>query len=66
MEIGVNKSFFGVKNHNITKCQALVTSHPLRGLDWLLDIWVNLISLKLPWAEMHIFSKTLFSWKKSF
>ncbi len=57
--IGVSEAFFNFDNHNISKCNALVTVHPLRGLDWLIDVWVNIISLKIPWAEMHIFSKSL-------
>lgn len=62
--IGINDDFFQNKNFNINNCNALVTCHPLRGLDWLLDIWVNIIFLKLPWAEMHIYSHTLY--KKDF
>ena len=63
-KIGVDNSFFKNQNFNINNCNALVTAHPLNGLDWLLDIWVNVISLKIPWAEMHIYSHTLY--KKSF
>ena len=63
-KIGVSNSFFENQNININNCNALVTTHPLNGLDWLLDIWINLISLKIPWAEMHIYSHTLF--KRSF
>ena len=63
-EIGVNNSFFNNQNFNINNCNALVTTHPLKGLDWLLDIWINIISLKIPWAEMHIYSHILY--KKSF
>ena len=63
-QIGVNNDFFKNQNFNINNCNALVTTHPLKGLDWLLDIWINIISLKIPWAEMHIYSHTLY--KKSF
>ena len=35
---------------------ALATSHPLMGMEWLLDIWKTKIHTKLPWAELHIFS----------
>jgi len=38
---------------------ALVTSHPLMGMEWLLDIWNKKIHTKLPWAELHIFSNIL-------
>ncbi len=63
-KIGVSDGFFQNQNFNINNCNALVTTHPLKGLDWLLDIWVNIISLKIPWAEMHIYSHVLF--KKGF
>ena len=63
-KIGVDNGFLKNQNFNISNCNALVTTHPLKGLDWLLDIWVNIISLKIPWAEMHIYSNTLY--KKSF
>lgn len=60
INIGVNNSFLENKKFNFNNCNALVTVHPLRGLDWLLDVWVNIISLKIPWAEIHIYSNTLF------
>ena len=63
-KIGVDNGFFKIQNFNINNCNALVTAHPLKGLDWLLDIWIKIISLKIPWAEMHIYSHTLY--KKSF
>ena len=63
-QIGVNSSFFKNQNFNINHCNALVTTHPLKGLDWLLNIWINIISLKIPWAEMLIYSHTLY--KKNF
>jgi glycosyltransferase involved in cell wall biosynthesis len=31
------------------------TSNPLRGLDWLLDLWTARIAPKLPEAELHIY-----------
>ena len=37
----------------------MVTSHPLNGLDWLLEVWANFIHNKIPWAELHIFSNLL-------
>jgi len=63
-KIGVSSGFFKNQNFNLNNCNALVTTHPLRGLDWLLDIWINVISLKIPWAEIHIYSHILF--KRSF
>ena len=63
-KIGVDNGFLKNQNFNINNCNALVTAHPLKGLDWLLDVWINIISLKIPWAEMHIYSHTLY--KKSF
>ena len=63
-KIGVDNSFFKNQNFNLNNCNALVTTHPLKGLDWLLDIWINIISLKIPWAELHIYSHSLY--KKNF
>ena len=39
--------------------KALVTTHPLMGLDWIINLWVKHIHTKLPWAELHIYSYTL-------
>lgn len=35
---------------------AVFTSNPLRGLDWLLDLWVSRIRPAVPAAELHLFS----------
>ena len=32
------------------------TSNPLRGLDWLLDLWVARIAPAVPEAELHIYA----------
>ena len=36
--------------------RAVFTSNPLRGLDWLLDLWTARIHPALPQAELHIFA----------
>ena len=36
--------------------RAIFTSNPLRGLDWLLDVWCQQIEPAVPGAELHIFS----------
>jgi glycosyltransferase involved in cell wall biosynthesis len=36
--------------------RAIFTSNPLRGLDWLLDLWVARISPAVPGAELHIYA----------
>jgi glycosyltransferase involved in cell wall biosynthesis len=35
---------------------AIFTSNPLRGLDWLLDLWVAQIRPAVPTAELHIYA----------
>jgi glycosyltransferase involved in cell wall biosynthesis len=35
---------------------AIFTSNPLRGLDWLLDLWVGRIAPQVPGAELHIYA----------
>ena len=36
--------------------RAVFTSNPLRGLDWLLDLWTARICPAVPQAELHIFA----------
>jgi glycosyltransferase involved in cell wall biosynthesis len=36
--------------------RAVFTSSPLRGLDWLLEIWVERIRTRCPDAELHLFT----------
>ena len=35
---------------------AIFTSNPLRGLDWLLDLWIAQIRPAVPAAELHIYA----------
>jgi len=35
---------------------AIFTSNPLRGLDWLLDLWETRIAPAVPGAELHIYA----------
>jgi glycosyltransferase involved in cell wall biosynthesis len=36
--------------------RAIFTSNPLRGLDWLLDLWVTRIRPAVPEAELHVYA----------
>jgi len=36
--------------------RAIFTSNPLRGLDWLLDLWVARIRPAVPAAELHVYA----------
>jgi hypothetical protein len=36
--------------------RAVFTSNPLRGLDWLLDLWVDRIRPAVPQAELHVYA----------
>ena len=38
--------------------RAIFTSNPLRGLDWLLDLWIARIRPAVPSAELHIYAGT--------
>jgi len=38
--------------------RAVFTSNPLRGLHWLLDLWVRRIRPEVPGAELHIYAGT--------
>src|SRR5690348_13956130 len=42
--------------HDPPPPRALFTSNPLRGLDWLLEIWERRIRPRVPGAELHLFS----------
>ena len=35
---------------------AIFTSNPLRGLDWLLDLWIARIRPAVPQAELHLYA----------
>ncbi len=41
------------------KPHAIVTTHPLQGLDWLVDIWTRLIHPRLPEARLSVYSAVL-------
>lgn len=36
--------------------RAIFTSNPLRGLDWLLDLWTARVAPRMPEAELHIYA----------
>jgi glycosyltransferase involved in cell wall biosynthesis len=36
--------------------RAVFTSNPLRGLDWLLDLWVSRIRPAVPEGELHVYA----------
>jgi glycosyltransferase involved in cell wall biosynthesis len=36
--------------------RAIFTSNPLRGLDWLLDLWATRIHPAVPGAELHVYA----------
>jgi glycosyltransferase involved in cell wall biosynthesis len=36
--------------------RAVFTSNPLRGLDWLLDLWAGRIKPAVPAAELHVYA----------
>ncbi|MFQ5959192.1 MAG: glycosyltransferase [Alphaproteobacteria bacterium] len=39
--------------------RAVVTTHPLNGLDWLLRLWITDVRPKVEGAELHVYSATL-------
>ena len=60
--LGVYDDYFNVGDlsSSVTP-KAFVNTNPLIGMDWLLNLWVNKIYTKLPWAELHIFSMTMYN-----
>ena len=59
LKIGVDRSFIEYKNNSFNYSNVFVTTHPLKGMDWLIDLWLKYVNIKLPWAELHIYSKLL-------
>jgi glycosyltransferase involved in cell wall biosynthesis len=41
------------------KPHAIVTTHPLHGLDWLIDVWARLVHPRLPEARLSVYSAVL-------
>ena len=53
---GILESFRGAPPREPPLPRAIFTSNPLRGLDWLLDLWVGRIAPAVPNAELHIYA----------
>jgi glycosyltransferase involved in cell wall biosynthesis len=53
---GILDRFRGAQPRDPPPPCAIFTSNPLRGLDWLLDLWVARIAPAVPEAELHIYS----------
>lgn len=53
---GVLERFRGASEREPPPPRAIFTSNPLRGLDWLLDLWVARIVPVVPAAELHIYA----------
>jgi glycosyltransferase involved in cell wall biosynthesis len=53
---GISKTFTGVRRKGIAPPTAIFTSNVLRGLDWLLELWVDRIQPQVEGAELHIYS----------
>ena len=41
------------------KSHAIVTTHPLQGLEWLIDVWTRLVHPRLPEARLSVYSAVL-------
>ena len=53
---GILDRFRQATAHDPPPPRAIFTSNPLRGLDWLLDLWVARIAPAVPQAELHIYA----------
>lgn len=53
---GVLDTFRHAESREPPPPRAIFTSNPLRGLDWLLDLWVARIRPAVPQAELHVFT----------
>jgi glycosyltransferase involved in cell wall biosynthesis len=53
---GMLDDFRGAEPREPPPPRAVFTSNPLRGLDWLLDLWGTRITPQVPGAELHIYA----------
>jgi glycosyltransferase involved in cell wall biosynthesis len=53
---GVLDQFRTAQRRQSPPPRAIFTSNPLRGLDWLLDMWSRRIKPAVPEAELHIYA----------
>jgi len=53
---GVLDRFRGAAERQPPPPRAVFTSNPLRGLDWLLDLWTARIAPQVPGAELHVYA----------
>jgi glycosyltransferase involved in cell wall biosynthesis len=53
---GILDRFRAALPRNPPPPRAIFTSNPLRGLDWLLDLWVARIAPAVPRAQLHIYA----------
>jgi len=53
---GVLERFRGAAERPPPPPRAVFTSNPLRGLDWLLDVWTARIAPRVPEAELHVYA----------
>ena len=53
---GVLERFRGAAPREPPPPRAVFTSNPLRGLDWLLDLWIGRIFPAVPQAELHLYA----------
>jgi hypothetical protein len=53
---GIIEPFRHAELRDPPRPRAIFTSNPLRGLDWLLDLWSTRIQPAVPQAELHIFA----------
>jgi glycosyltransferase involved in cell wall biosynthesis len=57
---GISNDFLSVtRDGHAPPPRAIFTSNPLRGLDWLLDLWQTKIRPACPAAELHLYSGAL-------
>ena len=57
---GVGEAFLNAEEPRpAVSPRAVVTTHPLLGLEWLIGLWRRRIHGRLPWAELHVFSSAL-------
>ena len=59
-KLGVDEIYKESKILHSQYSNVFVTTHPTKGLDWMLNVWLKYIHPKVPWAELHIYYKLLY------
>lgn len=56
---GIAEPYLNVARNPVDPPVAITTTHPHNNLDWLVDLWVDVIHAQVPEAKLHVYSSLL-------